>query len=140
MSVGVETIVSDGVVPRVAETTRTRLEVEGLSVHFGPRSALDGIDAEIGAGETVSLLGPNGAGKSTLLRVLAGMLPPTHGVVRLGGVPIRHPNPNVVYVPQRTGVDWTFPVSVLDVALMGCARHRSRLRPLGGTERDAALA
>ena len=125
---------------RAEELGRTRLKVDGLSVHFGPRSALDAIDAEIGAGETVSLLGPNGAGKSTLLRVLAGMLPPTHGVVTLDGAPIRRPNPNMVYVPQRTGVDWSFPVSVLDVALMGRARHRTRLRPFGDRERHAALA
>src|SRR5687768_10593290 len=105
MSVGSETVVTDGVAAPVVQDTRTRLVMERLSVHFGPRSALDGIDAAIGMGETVSLLGPSGAGKSTLLRVLAGMLPPTHGVVRLDGVPIRHPNPNVVYVPQRTGVD-----------------------------------
>jgi manganese/zinc/iron transport system ATP- binding protein len=68
------------------------------------------------------------------------MLPPTHGVVRYDGAPIRKPNPAVAYVPQRTGVDWTFPVSVLDVALMGRYRRRSRLAPLGAREREAALA
>ena len=130
---------------RVATTPQpapspARLVVAGLGVHFGARSALEGIDAHFGPAETVSLLGPNGAGKSTLLKVLAGMLPPTHGLVRFDGAPVRRPNPAVVYVPQRTGVDWTFPVSVLDVALMGAERRRSRFVPLGRAARVAALA
>ena len=116
------------------------LETADLSVHFGARSALEGITERFGPAEAVSLLGPNGAGKSTLLKVLAGMLPPTHGRVAMGGAPIRRPDPAVVYVPQRTGVDWTFPVGVLDVALMGRARGRSRLAPFGRADRAAALA
>jgi manganese/zinc/iron transport system ATP- binding protein len=110
-----------------------------LSVHFGPRSALAGIDAHFGPAETVALLGPNGAGKSTLLKSLAGMLPPTHGVVRLDGQPVRRPNRAVVYVPQRTGADWRFPVDVLDVAVMGRLPRRSRLSPADRAEREVAL-
>jgi manganese/zinc/iron transport system ATP- binding protein len=90
-------------------------------------------------GEIVGLVGPNGAGKSTLLRALAGMLPATHGTVRLDGQPVRRPSRRVVYVPQRTGVVWAFPASVLDVALMGQARRRSRLLPYGRDDRRAAL-
>jgi manganese/zinc/iron transport system ATP- binding protein len=116
-----------------------QLETDKLSVHFGSRSALDDITIRLGPAETVSLLGPNGAGKSTLLKALAGMLPPVHGTVCLNGTPVRKGNPAVVYVPQRTGVDWTFPVSVLDVTLMGGAMRRSRLMPLGAADQKAAL-
>ena len=117
-----------------------RLVCRDLSVHFENRSALSGIDLAFGSGETISLLGPNGAGKSTLLRVIAGLLPATHGVVTLNGAPIADPNPAVTYVPQRTSVDWTFPVSVLDVVLMALTRRRSRLRPFDRSARDDALA
>ena len=110
-----------------------------MSVHFGERWALECVDVRFWPGETVGLVGPNGAGKSTLLKALAGMQPPSHGEVRLDGEPVRRPSAAVVYVPQRSGVDWGFPVSVLDVALMGRARSSSRVRPFGRGERDAAL-
>jgi len=110
-----------------------------LSVHFGNRSALSALDAAFAAGETVSLVGPNGAGKSTLLRVLAGLLPATHGTVRLHDAPVTGPNRAVVYVPQRTSVDWTFPVSVLDVVLMALTPRRTRLRPFTSDDHAAAL-
>jgi manganese/zinc/iron transport system ATP- binding protein len=115
------------------------LRTQDLTVHFGDRSALRGVNARFGPAETISVLGPNGAGKSTLLRVLAGMLAPSHGSVSIAGRPLRRPDRRVVYVPQRSGVDWTFPVSVLDVVLMGQLRRRSRWLPLGRVDRAAAL-
>ncbi len=100
-----------------------RLVADGVSVHFGRRLALHDVSVSFTNGESVSLVGPNGAGKSTLLKVLAGMLRPSHGNV------LHHRladgrTPRVSYVPQRTGVDWSFPVDVLDVVLMGA--------PVGG--------
>lgn len=115
-----------------------RLTVDALGVHFGDRSALEGISVSFKSSETASLLGPNGAGKSTLLKVLAGVLSPTHGAVELDGRPLRGPNPSVVYVPQRSSVDWTFPVSVLDTVLMARARVRPRWSPFDKSDREAA--
>jgi manganese/zinc/iron transport system ATP- binding protein len=118
---------------------RPLLETAGLGVHFEQRSALEDINLTFYAGETVSLLGPNGAGKSTLLKVLAGMLPATHGDVRFEGSPVHRGNRRVIYVPQRTSVDWTFPVSVLDVVLMARAPYRTRWLPFGERDKQAAL-
>jgi heme exporter protein A len=61
------------------------VETRGLSRRFGNRVALEGIDISVSAGECLAIFGPNGAGKTTLLRVLAGLLHPTTGTVRIGG-------------------------------------------------------
>ena len=61
------------------------LEVEGLARHYGEREALHGVSLSLGAGETLVVFGPNGAGKSTLLRVLATLLRPHAGTVRVLG-------------------------------------------------------
>ena len=66
------------------------VEVQDLTVRFGDVVAVDGIDLALQAGASVALVGRNGAGKSTTLRVLAGVLPPTSGQVRVGGIDAAH--------------------------------------------------
>lgn len=115
------------------------LAAQNLSVHYGNRPALEDVSIVVPAGEVVGLLGPNGAGKSTLLKVFAGMVPPSHGACLFQGRPIRGAQPEITYVPQRSGADWTFPISVLDAVLLGLARATPRFRGFGGGERRQAL-
>jgi heme exporter protein A len=61
------------------------LQVEGLARHYGEREALSGVSAELDEGRTLVVFGPNGAGKTTLLRVLASLLRPHAGLVRVLG-------------------------------------------------------
>lgn len=61
------------------------LQIEGVAKRFRQTTVLDGIQLSVGQGEFVSLLGPSGCGKTTLLRILAGLLAPDRGTVRLGG-------------------------------------------------------
>lgn len=65
------------------------LEADGVTRVYGRRRALDGVSLKLAAGDCLALFGPNGAGKTTLLRILAGLLRPTRGSVRLGGVAVR---------------------------------------------------
>lgn len=82
------------------------VETEKLSFAYpGPIVAVDGLDFAAGAGELVAVLGPNGAGKSTLLKLLAGLVAPASGSVRLGGTPLTDLKPRerarrVAVVPQ----------------------------------------
>ena len=64
------------------------LDVSHLVLRFGERAVLDGLSLHVDAGEVVAVLGPSGAGKSTMLRVVAGLLRPDSGTIRLEGVDI----------------------------------------------------
>ncbi|QQE76953.1 ABC transporter ATP-binding protein [Alicyclobacillus sp. SO9] len=79
------------------------LEVEGLKKVFGSVEAVRGISFSIEAGRCVALLGPNGAGKTTTLKMLAGLLVPTAGMIRLEGSPVHDIRPNIGYLPQNPG-------------------------------------
>ena len=65
------------------------VEVSSLIRKFGSRAAVDGIDLTLDGGDCLAVFGPNGAGKTTLLRLVAGLLKPTSGQVRLSGVDVR---------------------------------------------------
>lgn len=82
------------------------------------RYALEEITFEVQSGERVAVVGPNGAGKSTLFRLIAGTLQPDKGEVRIFG---HDPDGHIciAYVPQRSQIDWTFPVTVEEVVMMG---------------------
>lgn len=109
-----------------------------LSVHYDHRPALVDVSIDVFAGETLSVLGPNGAGKSTLLKVIAGMLPASHGSVSMDGAPLKGTNPRITYVPQRSGADWTFPISVIEAVLLGISRSTPRWRPFSRHDRARA--
>jgi manganese/iron transport system ATP-binding protein len=94
------------------------LEVNRLTVRYDGHFALENITFHLHAGERVAVVGPNGAGKSTLFKVVAGVLPPTSGEVKISGYGPRG-HICIAYVPQRSQVDWRFPASVADVVMMG---------------------
>ena len=96
------------------------LEVDRLTAGFGPTAAVHEISFRMARGERVAVVGPNGAGKTTLFHAIAGLLTPQAGEVRIGGsAPGRHRC--IAYVPQRSAVDWHFPITVCDAVRMGCA-------------------
>lgn len=100
------------------EASAPILRVTDLSVRYERGLALDAITFELNLGERVAVVGPNGAGKSTLFKVIAGVLKPSNGQVQIyGHAPDGHIC--IAYVPQRSQVDWDFPVNVADVVMMG---------------------
>jgi manganese/iron transport system ATP-binding protein len=94
------------------------LRVEGLSKAYESGAALENVTFEIDMGEQLAVVGPNGAGKSTLFKVIAGVESPTEGRVHIFGHSPRG-HICIAYLTQRSQVDWSFPVTVADVVMMG---------------------
>jgi ABC-type Mn2+/Zn2+ transport system ATPase subunit len=107
------------------------LEVSGLAAAYGPGvPALRGVTFSADAGQAVAVLGPNGGGKTTLFRALLGELPAVAGSVRHDGAP--------AYVPQTERSRLDFPVSALDVALMGAYARTPWYRRVAAADRELA--
>ena len=105
-------------------TTAPAIRVRDLSVNYETGYAIRELSFTLPAGEHLAVVGPNGAGKTTLFQVLAGLLKPSTGDVEVyGKLPGGHVC--IAYVPQRSQVDWEFPVTVDEVVMMG------RIRKLG---------
>jgi manganese/iron transport system ATP-binding protein len=119
---------------------------EGVTVTYrNGLTALTDASFQIPQGTITALVGVNGAGKSTLFKAIMGFVPAARGTIRLLGLPVREAlRKNLVaYVPQAEEVDWSFPVLVEDVVMMGRYGHMGILRRPSATDRakvDEALA
>ena len=119
---------------------------EGVTVTYrNGLTALTDASFVIPKGTITALVGVNGAGKSTLFKAIMGFVPVARGTIRLLGMPVREAlRKNLVaYVPQAEEVDWSFPVLVEDVVMMGRYGHMGMLRRPSATDRakvDQALA
>ncbi|MFN3993657.1 MAG: manganese/iron ABC transporter ATP-binding protein [Tabrizicola flagellatus] len=119
---------------------------EGVTVTYrNGLTALTDASFAIPTGTITALVGVNGAGKSTLFKAIMGFVPLARGTIRLLGLPVREALRRnfVAYVPQAEEVDWSFPVLVEDVVMMGRYGHMGILRRPSATDRarvDEALA
>jgi manganese/iron transport system ATP-binding protein len=110
------------------------LEIQQLAVNYRGVRALEQIDFRINPGELVGLIGPNGAGKSTLLKAMLGLIPTVHGTVKYCNCLLCRHLERVAYVPQRSQIDWDYPITVWNVVMM------ARTRQLGWLRRPGAAA
>ena len=105
---------------------------DDLAAGYGGDPVLRDVAFAAGAGQSLCVLGPNGGGKTTLFRVLIGELEPSSGTVRVAARP--------AYVAQTDRTRLDFPVSALDVALMGTLANGRWWLPAGRAERSLARA
>jgi ABC-type Mn2+/Zn2+ transport system ATPase subunit len=108
-----------------------------VSAGYGDRVALENVNLAVEAGTLLAVVGPNGAGKSTLLKLMAGLIPPWTGRVEVLGHPAGQQARRVAYVPQAELVDWAFPVTVVDVVMMGRYPALGPLRRPSAADRRA---
>lgn len=116
------------------------IQVEDVTVTYrNGHTALRDASFEIPAGTVTALVGVNGAGKSTLFKAIMGFVPAAKGRIELMGLSVKEAlKANMVaYVPQAEEVDWTFPVLVEDVVMMGRYGHMGFLRRPSQSDRAA---
>ncbi|HEY8491439.1 MAG TPA: metal ABC transporter ATP-binding protein [Dehalococcoidia bacterium] len=115
------------------------LRVQDLWFGYGRWPVLQGVTFEVGRGRLAGLVGPNGSGKSTLMRAVLGLVKPWRGRVEVLGTDVDAARPRVSYTPQAEMVDWSFPVTVLDVVTMGRYRRPVPFRRPGRADREQAM-
>jgi len=115
------------------------LAIHDLTVAYQRKPVVWDIDYQAAAGRLIAIVGPNGAGKSTLIKAALNLVPRISGEVLFFGRPYQRVRHRVAYVPQRTTVDWDFPVSALDVVAMGLYRQIGWFRPVTRKYRQQAL-
>ena len=106
------------------------ISIQGLSFSRGTETVLENVTLRVAHGDFLAILGPNGGGKTTLLRIILGLLKPDTGTARVFGKAPADARANIGYVPQFSTIRQNFPATVLDMTLMGAARHAAG-GPLG---------
>ncbi len=123
----------------VVESIVSPLKAIGITVAYRQTTVLDHVSFETPPGTLTAIVGPNGAGKSTLIKTALGLIEPIAGHVEFFGQKLKHVSGRISYVPQRTTVDWDFPVTALDVVCMGLYRQIGWFLPIRRRHRDQAM-
>ena len=101
------------------------IEISHLSFSYNGSTVLDDVTLSIGEKEFVAVIGPNGGGKTTLIKLMLGLLKPDSGDIRIFNKPPETVSHRIGYVPQDVAINKSFPISVIDLVLMGRLRlHR----------------
>lgn len=115
------------------------IEIENLDFSFARETILSSINLTVKNKDFLAIIGPNGGGKTTLLKLMLGLLTPDRGTVLINGKPPGNAAYSIGYVPQNVNLNQSFPISALDVVLMGAFDFRKRFGRNLGKLRKAAL-
>jgi len=112
------------------------LEVQQLGVNYRGIRGLDSVSFQVEPGQLVGVIGPNGAGKSTMFKAMLGLIPKERGSVRYCTCPLHQQLERVAYVPQRSLIDWDYPITVWNVVMMARTRQLGWFRSPGRGAKD----
>lgn len=116
------------------------VEIKDLGFAYNGETVLQEVNLTIKAGEFLAMIGPNGGGKTTLLKLILGLLKPDKGTIRVMGRPVPKAMAAIGYVPQNVHVNSNFPISVMDVVLMGKRDPKKRWARQSAADHRAALS
>lgn len=95
------------------------IKLKGLTVSYYGQEVVQDVSFSFNSGKLIGIIGPNGAGKSTLLKAMLGLIPRDRGEITIDGEPMDNWRKKIAYVPQRSVIDWDFPITVRDTVLLG---------------------
>jgi len=115
------------------------IEIQSLNFSYNSQFALRDVNLSVNHGDFVAMIGPNGGGKTTLLKLMLGLLKANSGDVRIFNKPPKDVSHRIGYVPQDVHINKNFPISALDVVLMGTLRPGKGWSRHSHQDRQAAL-
>ncbi|MEW6347738.1 MAG: ABC transporter ATP-binding protein [Thermodesulfobacteriota bacterium] len=124
--------------PRDSAQDVPAIEIENLTFSYDGHPIVKDVNLKINEHEFVAIVGPNGGGKTTLLKLLLGLLQPSAGSIRIFGKRPTEARHQIGYMPQHAHLDPQFPVTVMDVVLMGRIGNSRWVSTYSGQDRQAA--
>ena len=118
---------------------QSAITITNLCASYQNAPALWQVSTAIEQGSLLAVVGPNGAGKTTLIKSILGLITPDSGSISIFGKKAATQLHQLAYIPQRTTIDWDFPVTVFDVVLMGRYRHIGWFKRPSHDDKEKAL-
>lgn len=115
------------------------VEVRNVFFSYNGQEVLHDVNLDVHRGDFVAMIGPNGGGKTTLLKLMLGLLKPAQGLIRVLGMPPQEAAHHIGYVPQDVHGNRSFPITAVDVVLMGKLEPGKRLSRTSRQDRDEAM-
>ena len=118
----------------------TIVEIKDLDFAYNGETVLENVNLSVRQRDFMAIIGPNGGGKTTLLKLVLGLLTPVKGTVRVDGRSPQKASRCIGYVPQDVHINRSFPITVIDVVLMGNLDPNKRLSRRSSANRRDGLA
>ena len=115
------------------------IEIKDLDFAYSDAAVLEAVNLSVSEQDFLAIIGPNGGGKTTLLKLMLGLLTPCGGSIRVNGKSPGNAASCIGYVPQNVHMNQDFPISVLDVVLMGSFEPKNRFQRNKAQKKKAAL-
>lgn len=115
------------------------VEVKDLRVSYNGNEVLQGINLSMDRGRLIGIVGPNGAGKSTLIKAILGLINIDQGKVKIYDKNLDQMRKKIAYVPQRSNIDWDFPITVKKTVLLGTYPKLGLFKRPGKKEKSLAM-
>ena len=116
------------------------VDIKHVTFSYNAEAVLQDVNLAVEEGDFIAMIGPNGGGKTTLLKLILGLLTPDQGVIRVNGESARKASPCIGYVPQDVHLNRDFPITAMDVVLMGKLDPKKRWGWKSAANREEARA